>query len=1036
MFLSDTAVRRPVFATVLSLLLVAFGLLAFDRLQVREYPNIDPAVVTVETPYPGASAAVVERQITQVIEDAISGVEAVKTIESSSVDGVSEITIEFTIDRDIDAAANDTREAVSRILNRLPDEVETPEITKQDSATEVLMWLNLVGEDMRPIELADYAERFLADRFAVLPGVANVRIGGASRYAMRIWIDREALAARDLTVTEVEDALRRQNVEFPAGAIQSLDRDFTVRLAREFNSAEEFESLVLKRGDDGYPIRLGEVARVEVGPEESRLTFRGNGVPMVGVGIVPQSRANTLEVARAAKAELIKVNETLPRGMELKQSYDVTNFIEASLREVFITLGIAVGLVVFVIYLFLGNLRAMLIPAVAVPVSIVATCIVLYSLDFSVNVLTLLALVLAIGLVVDDAIVVLENMHRRIEMGEPAPVAAFRGTRQVGFAVIATTLVLIAVFLPITFLEGDIGRLFTEFAVTMAAAVAFSSFVALTLSPMLGSKILKKTEKINWLTRLVNRLFDRLRRLYGDLLGLALKVPAIGLVVVAGVLWLAWVLYERIPDEFTPQEDRGAFFVITTAPEGTGYGYSVDLADQVEKRLMHFIDNGEAMRVLVRTPRGFGAAVDYNQVLTIMVLNDWSERRPAEEIMADARARLSDLRGVTHFVVMRQGLTRGLQRPLQFVISGSTYEELMDWRDILLDKAADNPGLVGLDYDFKESKPQLRLRIDRSRAADLGVSLSNVGRTLESLLGGRQVTTYVEGGEEYDVVVEGLWDDKTSPGDISNIFVRSETTDRLIPLANLVELKEFADSGTLNRYNRLRSITLEANLAPGYNLSEALDYMDGLAAAYLPETAVIDYKGESLKLRETGDSTAFVFALALVVVFFVLAAQFESFVQPFTIMLTVPVAVLGAFVGLEITGNAQSIYSQIGIIMLVGLAAKNGILIVEFVNQLRDEGREFQAAIIEASQLRLRPILMTGLTTVMGSLPLVFSSGAGSETRFVVGIVIMFGVGLAVLFTVLVVPMAYQLLARNTRGPQETGRRLERQLEEHAEYRA
>lgn len=1014
----------------MSLLLVAFGIVSFTRLQVREYPNIDPAVVSIETVYPGASAAVVERQLTQLIEDAISGVEAVRTIESSSVDGVSTVTIEFDISRDIDAAANDTREAVSRILDRLPDEVRAPEIAKQDSATEVLMWLNLVGEGMRPIELADYAERYLVDRFAVLPGVANVRVGGASRYAMRIWVDREALAARNLTVTEVEEALRRQNVEFPAGSIQSLDREFTVRLAREFNTPEEFESLVVKRGDDGYQVRLGEVARVEIGPQESRLTFRGNGVPMVGVGIIPQSRANTLEVARGAKAEMARINETLPEGIEMKQSYDVTVFIEASLREVFITLAIAVCMVVLVIYLFLGNLRAMIIPAVAVPVSIVATCTVLYSLDFSINVLTLLALVLAIGLVVDDAIVVLENMYRRIELGEPSRVAAFRGTRQVGFAVIATTLVLISVFLPITFLEGDIGKLFTEFAVTMAAAVTFSSFVALTLSPMIGSKVLRKGGRINLLTRLMNRFFSWLQELYGDLLRLALRLPVVGLAIVAGTLALAWHFYQRIPNEFTPREDRGAFFVVTTAPEGTGYGYSVNLAMEVERRLMHFIDNGEAMRMLVRTPRGFGAAVDYNQVVTIMVLNDWADRRPAQAIMDEARARLGDLEGVTNFVVMRQGLTRGLQRPLQFVISGPTYEELVEWRDLLLERARENPRLIGLDYDFKETKPQLRLRVDRVRADDLGVSLSNIGRTLETLLGGRRVTTYVDGGEEYDVVVEGLWEDKASPGAISNIFVRSETTGQLIPLSNMVELAEFADSGSLNRYNRMRAITIEANLAPDYSLSEALDFMDGLAAELLPETAVISYKGESLKLRETADSTVFIFALALLVVFLVLAAQFESFVQPFTIMLTVPVAVFGALFGLYVTGNSQSIYSQIGMIMLIGLSAKNGILIVEFVNQLRDAGRDFQQAIIEASQLRLRPILMTGLTTVMGALPLVLSSGAGAETRLVVGVVIMFGVGFAVLLTLLVVPMTYQLLARNTSSPKRNARLLEQELEQ------
>jgi multidrug efflux pump len=1036
MFLSDTAVKRPVLASVISFLLVAFGLVAFQRLQVREYPDIEPAIVTVETVYPGASAPVIERQITQIIEDAISGVEALRSVESSSSDGVSTVTIEFEIERDIDAAANDIREAVSRVISRLPEEVRPPEVSKQDSTVEVLMWLNLEGDGMRPIELADYAERYLADRFAVLPGVARVRVSGASRYAMRIWIDREALASRDLTVTEVEEALRLQNVEFPAGSVQSLDRSFTVRIARDLMRAEDFAGLVLKRGDDGYLVRLGEVARVEVGPEEPRLTFRGNGVPMVGVGIIPQSRANTLEVARAAKAEMEVINRLLPEGMRMKQSYDVTMFIESSLREVFTTLGIAVCLVILVIYLFLGDWRAMLIPALAVPVSIVATCIVLYLLDFSVNVLTLLAVVLAIGLVVDDAIVVLENMFRRLELGEKRRVAAYRGARQVGFAVIATTLVLISVFLPITFLEGDLGKLFTEFAVTLAAAVAFSSVVALTLSPMLGSKILRAPGRGNFLTRGMDALFRWLQGLYGEILRILLRVPALAPVLVAGILWLAWTLQQGLPDEFTPREDRGSFFIITSAPEGATYGYAEELAREVEERLLPFVENGEAMRLLVRTPRGFGAAVDYHQVVTIMVLNDWSQRRGAQEIMDDARSRLADLRGVTNFVVMRQGLTRGLQRPLQFVLSGSSYEELTEWRDILLEKAAANPKLVGLDYDFKETRPQLRVSIDRVRAADLGVSVANIGRTLETVLGGRRVTTFVDGGEEYDVVVEGLWEDKASPGDLANLYVRSEGTGRQVPLANLVTVQEFADAGSLNRYNRLRSLTLEANLAPGYRLSEALDYMDALAAEHLPEGAIISYKGESLKLRESGESSAFIFVLALLVVYLVLAAQFESFVQPIAIMLTVPVAVLGALVGLELTGSGQSIYSQIGLIMLVGLSAKNGILIVEFINQLRDAGRGFREAILEASQLRLRPILMTGLTTVVGSLPLIFSSGAGAETRFVVGVVILFGVGFSVLFTLVLVPMAYALVAKGGAGPGEQARRLERELEESGEFRA
>jgi len=1031
MFLSDTAVRRPVFASVMSLLLIAFGIVAYTRLQVREYPDIEPPIVTIETVYPGASAAVVERRITQRIEDRISTVEAIKTVSSASVDEVSTVTVEFQINRDIDAAANDLREAVSGLLDELPEEADPPEITKQDSASEVLMWLNLTGEKMTPLELADYADRYISDRLSVQPGVARIRISGASRYAMRIWLDREALAARGLTAADIEDALRRQNVEFPAGTVQSLDRQFTVRLAREFADVETFRSLVVARGEDGYQVPLGEIAKVELGAAQPRLSFRGNAVPMAGVGIIKQSRANTLEVARAVKAEAERIRRSLPEGMALEQSYDTSLFIEASLNEVRTTLLIAVGLVVLVIYLFLGSVRATLVPAVTVPVSLISTAILLYALDYSVNVLTLLALVLAIGLVVDDAIVVLENIFRRIEEGETPLVAAFLGTRQVGFAVVATTVVLISVFIPITFLEGDTGKLFTEFAVTLAVAVGFSSFVALTLSPMIASKVLKANggKRNNPLTRFVTFLFQRLERGYRWSLGKLVKAAWLSILLILGTLGLSYYLFKALPSEFTPREDRGAFFVVSKAPEGTSFSYSLDLAHKIEDRLLYLTENGEAQRLLVRVPRGFGSALDYNQVVTIINLNDWSVRRSSDVIMGEVRAKLADLRGVQHFVIMRQGLSRGLTKPVQFVIGGPTYEALAEWRDILLEKAKENPGLVGIDYDYKETKPQIEVQIDRIRAADLGVSVDNIGRTLETLLGGRQVTTFQSGGEEYDVIVEGKWDDKRSPADLQNIFVRSERSDQLIPLSNLVTLREFADSGSLNRFNRIRAITIEANLAPGYPLGEALDYLDQIAKEALPAGAVIDYKEESRDLRESSGSGVFIFGLAMIVVFLVLAAQFESFVHPFTIMLSVPVAVAGALFGLYVTGQAQSIYSQIGMIMLIGLSAKNGILIVEFINQLRDEGRDFDEAVIEASVLRFRPIVMTGLTTVAGSLPLVFSSGAGAETRFVVGIVILFGVAISALFTLFVVPVIYRLISRKTGSPDATAKQLEQELE-------
>lgn len=1030
MLISDISVRRPVFASVLSLLLVAFGIVSYTKLEVREFPDIDPPIITIETRYRGASAAVVERRITQLVEDRISVVEAIKTIESSSEDGRSQVTVEFNVDRDIDAAANDLREAVSGLLAELPQEADPPSITKEDSATEVMMWLNLTSEYLTPVELADYADRYLADRFSVLPGVARVRVSGAASYAMRVWIDREALAARNLTISDVEDALRKQNVELPAGTVQSLDLQFTVRVKREFLTEQDFRKLVVARGEDGYLVRLGEVAKVTLGASESRLTFRGNRVPMVGMGMIKQSQANTLDVARAVKEEAERTRAQLPEGMSLEQSYDTSVFIEKSLQEVARTLLIAVILVVAVIYLFLGSFRATLVPAVTVPVSLISSFIFLNALGFSINLLTLLAFVLAIGLVVDDAIVVLENVFRRIENGESPLVAAFRGSRQVAFAVIATTMVLVAVFVPIAFLEGDLGKLFKEFAITLAVAVSFSSLVALSLSPMLASKLLRPsaTSRGNLLTRAMDAVFRRFELLYGSMLRFLQKIPIVAAVIIVGVLALSAWLYKTLPSEFTPKEDRGAFFVITNAPEGTSYQSIIDTMTLVEDRLMYLVETGEAQRLLVRAPRGFGNVADFNQGLSIIVLSDWAQRRSAWDIMAEMNAKLSDVPSVKNFTVMRQGLTRGLQKPVQFVISGPTYEELATWRDQMLAEIKKNPGLVGVDYDFKETKPQLRVNIDQNRAGDLGVSIENIGRSLESLLGSREVTTFIQDGEEYDVIVEGEYDDKRTPADMTNIYVRSETSGELIPLANLVSIEEFADSGSLNRYNRLRSITIEANLADGYRLSEALEFLDTAAATVLDGKAIVGYKGESLDFKESGGSAVFVFLLALLVVYLVMAAQFESFVHPFTIMLSVPTAVAGGFLGLWVMGIAQNIYTQIGMIMLVGLATKNGILIVEFINQLRAEGIEFKAAVVQASTRRLRPIVMTGLTTLMGSLPLVFSSGAGAETRLVIGVVILFGVALSAVLTLVVVPLAYQMIARRTGAPDATSKKLEAAL--------
>ena len=1030
MLLSDISVTRPVFASVISLLLIAFGIVSFTRLPLREYPDIDPPVVSVSTTYQGAAANVIEARITQVIEDRIAGVEGIKFISSSSSDGRSRISIEFDVSRDIEAATNDIRDRVSGIMDNLPEEADPPDIQKADSSDEVIIWLNVASDHLNRLELTDYAKRYLVDRFSVLPGVARVQVGGGLDYSIRVWLDRNQMAARGLTVSDIEDALRAENIELPAGSVESQETQFTARIQRGYNTPEDFKNLVIAQKDN-YLVRLGDVARVEKAAIETRTIYRGNGATMIGIGIIKQSKANTISVAQAAIDEAERLSPGLPQGMKIFTAYDTSVFIRHAVSEVYFTMFIAVALVIGVIYLFLGSLRATLVPAVTLPVSLIATFIILHAFGFSINLLTLLALVLAIGLVVDDAIVVLENIYRRIEEGEKPLSAAYNGTRQVGFAVIATTVVLVAVFAPITFLEGDLGRLFGEFSVAMSAAVLFSLLVAVTLCPMLASKILVNKEK-NRFNRAVDRVFERTKSAYGRALEATLKGRAVVMLLFAALVGLSVLLINIIPAEYAPKEDRGAFFINVTGPEGASFKYTEEYMDEIERRLMPYVESGEARRVLVRAPRSFGSSASFNDGNVIVTLEDWGNRRPAAEIIAEIGKKLSDLPGVRASAVMRQGFGRSASKPVQFVIGGGTYEELAQWRDILLQKISENnPGLTDVDSDYRETKPQLRLTIDKNRAGDLGVSIRNIGSTLETMLGSRRVTTYIEGGEEYDVVLEGERDEQRTPADLQNIYVRSESTGQLIPLANLVKIEEFAEAGSLNRYNRMRAITIETGLAPGYSLGPALEYLRGLVREHLPETAVIDYKGESLNYQTSGSSLLFIFLLGFLVVFLVLAAQFESYIHPLVIILTVPLAIAGALVGLYITGNTLNVYTQIGLIMLVGLATKNGILIVEFANQLRDQGREFRESLLEAAQIRLRPIIMTSITAVVGAVPLVMAHGAGAESRVAIGIVIIFGVTATTLFTLFIVPAAYDLLARHTGSPGDIKRKLEEEKLAH-----
>lgn len=1014
MLLSDISVRRPVFATVVNLLLIIFGIVAIGMLSLREYPDIDPPIVSINTTYPGASANIVETRITQLLEDRISGIEGIKNITSNSRNGRSSISIEFKLSRDIDAASNDVRERVSRALNNLPDQADPPEVSKSNSDESVIVWYNLRSTNLNVMELTDYAERFIVDRLSIAEGVARVQIGGGRTYAMKVWLNRNAMAARGITVADVERVIRAENVELPAGEVQSTDRNLEVRVARSFLSPADFAALTIAVGDDGYLIRLGEVAHVELAAEDDETEFRGDGVNMIGLGIVKQSKANSLEVAREAKAQIERIEATLPDNIFIVPSYDSSVFIEESINEVYNTLGIAMFMVVVVIYLFLGNIRATLIPAVTVPVALVAAFIVMYGLGFSINLLTLLALVLAIGLVVDDAIVVLENIYRRIELGEPPILAAYRGAREVGFAVVATTLVLVAVFVPLVFLEGNIGQLFTEFALAIAAAVIFSSFTALTLSPMMGSKLLKKRERSSGFGAWVDKRFQNIEKGYYNTLTKTLHQPIVMMMMLILSVVVVWQLMSKIPSEFVPREDRGNFFILMQAQEGASFESNAANLEKIESVLLPYREAGRVSRVLVRTP-GFGGSSG----IAIVGNAPWDERTDSTfDLMAEISRELNEIPDVRAFAIMRSGIAgRGFGRPVQFVLQGDTYENLVAWRDIVMAKAAENPKLVRLDSDYKETSPQLKINIDRDRAADLGVSISDIGRTLEVMLGQRRVSTFLDRGEEYDVILEGIESDYRSPSSIDNLYVRSQRTNELIPMDNLLTFTEGATSAQLNRYNRMRAITISANLADGYTVGEALAFLENIVATELPDTVSIDYKGESQLYHESGNSFVFVFMLALAVTFLILAAQFESWIHPLVIMLTVPLALVGAFVGLYLGGMSLNIYSQIGLVMLIGLAAKNGILIVEFANQLRDAGTPFEEALKRAAAQRLRPIVMTGFTTVFSSLPLLLATGPGAESRMVIGMVIFAGVLVSAFMTLFVVPTAYNWLAIKTGSP-------------------
>jgi multidrug efflux pump len=1031
MTLSDLSVRRPVFAAVMAIMMVLVGLVGFLSLPVREYPDTEPPIVSVSTSYTGAAASVVETRVTQVLENALAGIEGIETITSRSRDGQSEVTIEFAPGRTVDSAANDVRDRVGGVADDLPEEVLAPEVRKVDADAQPILFLVVSKPGWSRLELSDYVDRNLADRFSSLDGVARVFIGGEARPSMRVWLQPDRLSALGLTPADVENALRTQNVELPAGRLEAPDQNVTLRVDRPFTTPDQFRQLVVSRGEGGYLVRLGDVARVELGAENPYAAFRLNGRSAIGMGIVRQSGANTLAVAEAAKALSETIKPGLPQGMTITVGSDDSLFIGRAIDEVWTTLAEAAILVVLVIYLFLGSWRATLIPAATVPICLLATFAVLWGLGFSVNLLTLLALVLAIGLVVDDAIVVLENVYHRIERGDPPLAAAAQGTKQVAFAVISTTIVVCAVFVPVMFLAGQTGLLFRELAAAMIAAIAFSGFVALSLTPMLCSKLLRHEER-GRLARWVDDRFQKIERRYASGLDRALMRPVFAFAGVLAFLVIGGLLFTTLKSELVPTEDVGIVQAQISAPEGTSFEAMDRYVLEAQKPVLALLEKGTVRSVIARTPGAFSATDDFNTGVFIIFLKPWEERdETTDDIVQQINRVLAQQPAIRGNAAARSSIGRGRGQPLNFVIAGATYESLALARDRILNAARDNPGIVNLDADYKETKPQIRIQVDVARAGDLGVSVDDVSQALQSLLGSRRVTTYVDRGEEYRVIVQADAADRASPESLASIQLRGRNG-ALVPLANLVTLSEFAGARDLGRFNKLRAITISGGLAPGYTQGQALAFLEEQASAS-PEVLAIGYRGESQAFKETGGSIVIVFFLTIVLVYLVLAAQFESFVHPATIITTVPLAVAGGVIGLALMGETLNLYSQIGIVMLVGLAAKNGILIVEFANQLRDEGLEIADAIRQAAARRLRPIMMTSIATVMGAIPLVIASGAGAAARSAIGVVIVFGVSLATMITLFLIPIIYARLARHTGSPEATARRLEAEISERAE---
>ena len=1017
MQLSETSVRRPVFATVLSLLIVLVGFVSYTRLNVREYPKIDNPVVTVETKYTGASSAVVESQVTKVLEDSLSGIEGVDVITSISRQEQSQITVNFVLSRDADSSAADVRDKVSRVRQRLPQGIDEPVIAKVEADAFPVIWLSFSADNMDVMQLSDYANRIAKPMMQTAPGASDVRVYGERKFAMRIWLDPDRLASYKLTTQDVEDALRRSNVEVPAGRIESKFREFNVTAATDLQKPAEFRQVVIK-AINGMPIRIGDVARVEQGPLSERTSTRLNGREAITLGVIRNATANPLDLSAAVRQMIPKIKENLPPGIEIEVANDNSVFIDRSIKAVYETIIEAMVLVALVIFLFLRTFRASIIPLVTIPVCLIGTFALMALCGFTVNTLTMLALVLAIGLVVDDAIVVLENIFRHIENGMAPFHAAIRGAREVGFAVVAMTLTLAAVYAPLAFTPGRTGKLFTEFALALAGSVIVSGFVALTLTPMMCSIMLKHVNNPTWFDRTMEKFLQKLSQKYGQVLGWTLSSGSVmgrhvsrrwlvvAVMVMAGVG--SYILLKTTKSELAPLEDRGVILTVINGPDGATMDYTTRYAQALE-RMGNKYPEFDRIFTVVGNPTVAQGNVFYRAA-------PWEQRtKTTLEIAREMTPSIAGLPGVTAFPITPPSLGQPFRdRPLNFVIvTTDSYQNLAQVVRSLQEEIAKNPGIVSVDTDLRLNKPEISMDVDRERAADMGVPVENIARAVETMMGGRQVTRYKREGDQYDVMVQTALSGRDTPDDIEHIFVRGRN-DAMIPLSALVRIREVVVPRELNHFGQRRSASITANIAPNYSLGEAIVFMNETAKKVLKPGYATDLNGTSREFVKTSGSLVIVFILSLFFIFLVLAAQFESFVDPLVILFSVPLSMVGALLALQLSGGTLNVFSQIGLITLVGLITKHGILIVEFANQLRAEGLDALEAVKQSATLRLRPILMTTGAMVLGAIPLALATGAGAESRKQIGWVIVGGMSLGTLLTIFVVPTMYTFFARKS----------------------